>query len=159
MGERTPIWDTAARGVIFGLSLNHTKGHLVRAMMEAVAYALYDSYELLLQSGLPIHYPLVLNEGGAVSKLWRQIITDVFNVPTVLVERRTGAPFGDAILAGVATGVLPNFDVSKQWAHYVARMEPDPQRHARYMEYFALYRRLYRNVKDDFQALARLREQ
>jgi xylulokinase len=158
MGERTPIWDTAARGVIFGLSLNHTKGHLVRAMMEAVAYALYDSYELLLQAGLPIKYPLVLNEGGAVSKLWRQIITDVFNVPTVLVQRRTGAPYGDAILAGVATGVLPNFDVAKHWTQYVAQMDPDGGRHARYMEYFALYRRLYGHVKEDFQALAALRE-
>jgi ribulokinase len=158
MGERTPIWDTAARGVIFGLSLNHSKGHLVRAMMEAVAYALYDSYELLLQAGLPIHYPLVLNEGGAVSKLWRQIITDVFNVPTVLVQRRTGAPYGDAILAGVATGFLPSFDVAKQWVQYVAQMDPDPSRHNRYMEYFALYRRLYSHVKEDFQALAALRE-
>mgnify|MGYP000866032365 CR=1 FL=1 len=158
MGERTPIWDTAARGVIFGLSLNHTKGHLVRAMMEAVAYALYDSYELLLQAGLPIKYPLVLNEGGAVSKLWRQIITDVFNVPTVLVERRTGAPYGDAILAGVAMGVLPSFDVAKHWVKYVAQMDPDPGRHARYMEYFTLYRRLYRHVKEDFQALAALRD-
>jgi xylulokinase len=158
MGERTPIWDTAARGVVFGLSLNHTKGHLVRAMMEAVAYALYDSYELLLQAGLPIKYPLVLNEGGAVSRLWRQIITDVFDVPTVLVERRTGAPYGDAILAGVATGVFPSFEVAKQWATYVAQMDPDPARHARYMEYFALYRRLYVHVKEDFQALAALRD-
>jgi xylulokinase len=157
MGERTPIWDTAARGVIFGLSLNHTKGHLVRAMMEAVAYALYDSYALLLQAGLPIHYPLVLNEGGAVSKLWRQIITDVFNVPTVLVQRRTGAPYGDAILAGVGTGVFPDFSVAKQWAQYVAQMDPDPGRHSRYMEYFALYRRLYQHVKEDFRALAALR--
>ena len=113
MGERTPIWDVYARGVVFGLSLNHTKGHLVRAMMEAVAYALYDSYQLIIQSGLKINYPLVLNEGGAVSKLWRQIITDVFNVPTVLVKRRTGAPFGDAILAGVATGVFKDFGVAK----------------------------------------------
>lgn len=158
MGERTPIWDTAARGVIFGLSLNHTKGHLVRAMMEAVAFALYDSYELLIQSGLPIHYPLVLNEGGAVSKLWRQIITDVFNVPTVLVERRTGAPFGDAILAGVATGVFPDFGVAKRWARYEAQMDPDAARHGRYLEYFALYRQLYKHVREDFQTLARLRE-
>ncbi len=157
MGERTPIWDTAARGVIFGLSLNHGKGHLVRAMMEAVAYALYDSYQLLVQSGLPIHYPLVLNEGGAVSKLWRQIITDVFNIPTVLVQRRTGAPYGDAILAGVGAGVFADFGVAKQWAQYVAPMEPDAERHARYGEYFALYRRLYSHVKEDFQTLAQLR--
>jgi xylulokinase len=105
MGERTPIWDAYARGVIFGLSLNHTKGHIVRAMMEAVAYALYDSYQLIKKSGIKINYPLVLNEGGTVSKLWRQIISDVFNSPLVLVKRRTGAPFGDAILAGVATNL------------------------------------------------------
>ena len=113
MGERTPIWDTQARGVIFGLSLTHTKGHVGRAMMEAVAYALYDSYRLIKQAGLKVNYPIVMNEGGAVSKLWRQIITDVFNVPTVLVKRRTGAPFGDAILAGVVTGVLKDFTVAK----------------------------------------------
>lgn len=157
MGERTPIWDTQARGVIFGLSLNHTKGHLVRAMMEAVAYALYDSYQLILKSGLPINYPLVLNEGGAVSKLWRQIITDVFNTPTVLVKRRTGAPFGDAILAGVAAGVFRDFGVAKQWAEYVARMEPNAENHARYMEYFGLYKQIYGHVKDDFVELARIR--
>ena len=157
MGERTPIWDTQARGVVFGLSLNHTKGHLVRAMMEAVAYALYDSYQLILKSGLPINYPLVLNEGGAVSKLWRQIITDVFNTPTVLVKRRTGAPFGDAILAGVATGVFKDFGVAKQWAEYGARMEPNTANHARYMEYFGLYKQIYGHVKDDFVELARIR--
>lgn len=158
MGERTPIWDVDARGVIFGLSLNHTKGHIVRAMMEAVAYAMYDSYRLIKQSGLSISYPLVLNEGGAKSNLWRQIITDVFNVPTVLVSRRTGAPFGDAILAGVATGVFPDFSVAKDWVKYVDPMEPDQNNHDIYMEYFALYKRIYEHVKDDFKELARLRD-
>lgn len=158
MGERTPIWDTAARGVIFGLSLNHTKGHVVRAMMEAVAYALYDSYRLIKQAGLKINYPIVLNEGGAVSKLWRQIITDVFNVPTVLVKRRTGAPFGDAILAGVATGVFKDFSVAKEWAEYIDELTPDSTNHERYMEYFALYKQIYEHVKGDFQTLARLRD-
>ena len=158
MGERTPIWDVHARGVVFGLSLNHTKGHLVRAMMEAVAYALYDSYQLIIQSGLKINYPLVMNEGGAVSTLWRQIITDVFNVPTVLVKRRTGAPFGDAILAGVATGIFKDFAVAKAWSEYVAVMEPNPERHARYMDFFTLYKQVYEHVKGDYVTLAHLRD-
>jgi xylulokinase len=157
MGERTPIWDTYARGVIFGLSLNHTKGHVVRAMMEAVAYALYDSYRLLKEANLKINYPIVLNEGGAVSKLWRQIITDVFNVPTVLVKRRTGAPFGDAILAGVVTGVFDDFSVAKEWAEYIAPMEPIPENHERYMEIFPVYKQIYEHVKGDFRDLADLR--
>ena len=158
MGERTPIWDVYARGVIFGLSLNHTKGHIVRAMMEAVAYAMYDSYRLIKQSGLNINYPLVLNEGGAKSNLWRQIITDVFNAPTVLVGRRTGAPFGDAILAGVATGVFSDFSVAKEWVEYVDPMEPHQGNHEQYMDYFALYKRIYEHVKEDFRELAKLRD-
>jgi len=158
MGERTPIWDTRARGVIFGLSLSHTKGHVVRAMMEAVAYALYDSYRLIKQAGLKINYPIVLNEGGAVSKLWRQIITDVFSAPTVLVKRRTGAPYGDAILAGVVTGVLKDFSVAKEWAEYIDRLEPSQENHERYMEYFGLYKEIYEHVKGDFRTLARLRD-
>ena len=159
MGERTPIWDTTARGVIFGLSLNHGKGHLVRAMMEAVAYALYDSYRLIEQSGLRLSTPIVLNEGGAVSTLWRQIITDVFNVPTVLVKRRTGAPFGDAVLAGVATGIFKDYSVVKEWAETIDLMEPIPGHHEQYMEYFAIYKSIYEHVKPDFQTLARLRGQ
>jgi xylulokinase len=158
MGERTPIWDPVARGVVFGLSLNHTKGHLVRAMMEAVAYALYDSYRLIIESGLEINYPIIFHEGGTVSTLWRQIITDVFNVPTVLVLRRGGAPVGDAILAGVATGIFKDFSVAKQWARYSEPVEPIQANHDRYMEYFALYKQIYEHVKDDFQALASLRD-
>lgn len=158
MGERTPIWDPYARGVIFGLSLNHGKGHLVRAMMEAVAYALYDSYRLIKKAGLKINYPIVLNEGGAVSQLWRQIITDVFNVPTVLVKRRTGAPFGDAILAGVATGLFDDFSVAKEWTEYINRVEPIPGHHEQYMEYFELYKQIYEHIKTDYRALAQLRD-
>ena len=94
-----------------------------------------------------------------MSKLWRQIIADVFNVPIVLVKRRTGAPFGDAILAGVATGVFDGFGVAKEWAEYVEPMEPDAERHARYMEYFGLYKQIYEHVKGDFEALAALRDE
>jgi xylulokinase len=158
MGERTPIWDVHARGVVFGLSLRHTKGHLVRAAMEGVAYALYHSFEVISQAGLGVRYPLVMNEGGAKSALWRRIITDVFNIPTVLTQRRTGAPYGDCILAGVATGLCPDFRVAQEWAATIEPLEPIAAHHARYMEYFALYKRLYEHLKEDFVALARLRE-
>jgi xylulokinase len=158
MGERTPIWDVYARGVVFGLSLSHTKAHLVRAMMESVAYALYDSFRLIKDTGRPIRYPIILNEGGAKSKIWRRIITDVFNVPTALVKNRAGAPFGDAILAGVATGFFKDFSIAKQKAEYVDLMEPDPQKHQLYMDYFKVYKSLYQHVKSDFRDLAELRE-
>jgi len=157
MGERTPIWDVNARGVLFGLSLNHGRGHVVRAAMEGVAFALYHSFETLSAAGLRVNYPLVLNEGGAKSVLWRRIITDVFDVGTVLLERRTGAPFGDAILAGVATGVFPDFGVAREWATTIEPMEPDPAAHAAYMERFALFKQVYLDLRQDFVELARLR--
>jgi len=157
MGERTPIWDVNARGVLFGLSLNHTRSHVVRAAMEGVAFALYHSFETLSDSGLTVNYPLVLNEGGARSSLWRRIITDVFDVGTVLLARRTGAPFGDAILAGVATGVFKDFSVAREWAETIEPMEPDADAHAFYMERFALFKQVYQDLKEDLVVLARLR--
>ena len=156
MGERTPIWDTNAKGVIFGLSLRHTKGHLVRAMMESVAYALYHSFEVLSPSVPKINFPLVLNEGGAKSRLWRRIITDVFNLPTVLVGNRAGAPYGDCLLAGVGAGLIHSFDAAKEKVQYVEPMEPDPAAHAIYMEYFDLYKGLYVSLKDQFALVARV---
>ena len=158
MGERTPIWDVYARGAVFGLSMNHTRGHVIRAMMESVAYALYDSFVIIKQTGRKMNTPIVLNEGGAKSPLWRRIITDVFNVPTVLVERRTGAPYGDAILAGVATGVFEDFTVAKDWTQHVEPMEPDSKNHQIYMDYFDLYKNLYEHLRDDYRVLAALRE-
>ena len=156
MGERTPIWDSNARGTIFGLSLNHKKGHLIRATMEGVAFAMYDSFRLIKKAGMNIGDTIVMHEGGAKSVLWRKILTDVFNTSTVLTERRTGAPFGDAICAGVVTGLLKDFSVSKDWARYVDRMEPDEKNHHKYMEYFDLYKSLYGHLKEDYKSLRKL---
>ena len=157
MGERTPIWDANARGVLFGLSLNHTKAHLVRAMMEGVAYALYDSYLIIEKSCSKINLPIVFNEGGAKSKLWRRIITDVFNVPTVVVKSRIGAPMGDAILAGVATGIFKDFSIAKEKAEYIDHIEPIKENHDLYMNYFKIYKNLYEHTKSEFDDLAALR--
>ncbi|MES0341729.1 MAG: FGGY-family carbohydrate kinase [Candidatus Humimicrobiaceae bacterium] len=157
-GERTPIWDSHARGVVFGLSLNHNKGHWIRATMEGVAYAMYDSFRLIKESGRKINLPIVMHEGGAKSNLWRQIITDVFNIPTVLTKQRTGAPFGDAYLAGVVTGYFKDFSKCKELAEYIDRMEPDEKNNKLYMEYFNLYKDIYKNLKNDYRELSRIRE-
>ena len=159
MGERTPLWDVNARAVVFGLSLHHTKAHLVRSMMEGVAYAMYDSYRIIEKRCPTINLPIVLNEGGAKNRLWRRIITDVFNVPTVFVRSRLGAPMGDAILAGVATGVFKDFSIAKEKAEYIDRMDPIPENHDRYMEYYQLFGQIYEHVKEDYVTLARLRHQ
>ncbi|EQD77373.1 xylulose kinase, partial [mine drainage metagenome] len=146
MGERTPLWDVNARGVIFGLSLHHTKAHLVRATMEGVTFAMYDSFRIIQQRSSKINLPIVLNEGGARNRLWRRMITDVFNVPTVFLKSRIGAPMGDAILAGVAIGTFKDFSIARATSEYVDPMEPIVENHERYMEYYRLYGSLYRDL-------------
>ena len=126
--------------------------------MEGVAYALYDSLEYFKKRNFKINFPLVMHEGGAKSNLWRQIITDVFNVPTVLTKRKTGAPFGDAVLAGVATGHFKDFSMCKDWAEYVEKLEPVGKNNRIYMEYFSLYKKIYEHIKPDYRELAKLRE-
>ncbi len=158
MGERTVLWDVHARGVLFGLSLHHTKAHVIRAMMEGVAFVLYMNLQEMIKKGIKINFPVILNEGGAKSKLWRRIITDVFNVPTAFVENRVGAPYGDAILAGVSTGVFDSFLVAKEKAHYIDRMEPDEDMHKKYMDYYDIFLKLYKDIKGRYAELAALRE-
>jgi xylulokinase len=125
--------------------------------MEGVAYAMYQNYELIQEAGMRTNLPLILNEGGAVSRLWRGIITDVFGIQTAMVKRRTGAPYGDAILAGVATGLFRDFSVTKEWSEYVEHLEPNEESHRLYMDYFELYKKLYVHLKDDYEELAALR--
>jgi xylulokinase len=73
-----------------------------------------------------------------------------------MVENRVGAPYGDALLAGIAIGMYKDFSVAKEKATYVGRMEPDSKLHALYMDYFKLYKELYGHVKQDFRTLAEL---
>lgn len=156
MGARTPEFNKDARGVVFGWSMNHRKGHLIRSMMEGVAYSVYLQYSAMLAQGIPTKGPLVMNEGGAKSRLWRRIFTDVFNRPTVLLKNRTGAPYGNAILAGVATGWLPGYEVAKEWADYVDYLEPDPKNSDMYMKIFEIYQSIYRHLQEDYAVLSKL---
>ena len=126
-------------------------------MMEGVAYALYQSFELVSAHYPRINYPIVLNEGGAKSRLWRRIITDVFDQPTVTLKNRFGAPYGDCILAAKAAGLIPDYRIAREKAEYIEPMEPDGRTHEMYMEYFDLFKRIYRHVEDDFEALTSIR--
>ena len=98
----------------------------------------------------------MFNEGGAKSDVWRRIITDLFGVPSTLIEDRTGAPLGDTPLAGVAVGVFPDFSVAKERARYVELLEPDDRNHQIYEEFSDLYRSIYSHVQDRFKSLPSL---
>ena len=150
MGERTPIWDTHARGVIFGLSLNHGRGHVIRALMEGAGYALLHNFDLMQESGVRMRLPMVLSEGGASNPLWRQIIADILDVECVYAESSKGAPVGNAVAAGVGAGVFKNYDVVKDWVKLGAKSVPDAERHERYMKLYGVFRDLYPALKGHF---------
>lgn len=155
MGERTPIWDPVARGVLFGLSLAHGRGHVIRSFMEAAAYALYQNFLYIRASGLEMKLPMVLVEGGAKSALWRRIIADVFDIPVAFMAESKGAPVGNAINAGVGVGIFKSYDVVKDWVKFSNYEQPNSEAHAKYEQYYAIYDRLYGELKDEYQALAK----
>jgi xylulokinase len=99
---------------------------------------------------------LVFSEGGAKSDVWRRIITGVFGVPSTLIKDRTGAPLGDAMLAGVAVGVVPDFSVAKERARYVELLEPDDRNRQIYQEFSGLCKSIYSHVQDGFKSLQSL---
>ena len=104
-GERTPHPDPDARGAFVGLTLRHQKAHLTRAVLEGVAFGLRDSLELMRALGLTIEQ-VRASGGGARSRLWRQIVSDVFGTQIVTVNVTEGAAYGAALLAGAGTGVF-----------------------------------------------------
>jgi len=156
MGERAPIWDPLARGVFFGLSLAHGRGHIIRAMMESVGYAVLHNVELVRQTGVGIKSPLFLGEGGAQSSLWRQIISDVLNAECAYIKESRGAPVGNAINAGVGVGIFKNYHIIKDWLKVTDEIKPNPERHKFYNKIHQIYRQLYPALKKHYKELAQV---
>jgi xylulokinase len=154
-GERTPLNDPQARGVIAGLSLAHGRGHLYRAILEATAYGMAHNVEAMRGSGVAPERVVAVG-GGAKSDLLLQIVSDVTGLEQELPEQTVGAAYGDAALAGLATGRLSLADLRANWVRIVRRFTPDADRQALYEEYYRVYRDLYPHTREDVHTLARL---
>ena len=153
-GERTPYPDPSARGVFFGLTLRHTKAHLVRAVLEGVAYGLRDSLELLRGMNLPVEQ-VRASGGGARSALWRQIQADVNNCELVTINVDEGPAFGVALLAGVGAGIYPSVaEACDRTIALATRTAPQPDAVAVYGDYYPIYRELYQSLRDRFGEVA-----
>lgn len=155
-GERTPINDPRARGLICGLTLSHDRRHVYRAILEGTAYAINHNLEVMRAAGgQPSR--IVAVGGGAKNLVWLQIVSDVSGVPQEVPAQTIGASYGDAFLAGLATGVVPSLDVlDSTWVKSERVIEPDPRVHDLYREYYAIYRRLYDHTASDQHDLAAL---
>ena len=155
-GERTPYPDPNARGVFVGLSLRHGKEHLVRAVLEGVAFGLRDSLEIMRDLGVPIRQ-IRASGGGARSPLWRQILADVFGLPVVTTNAEEGPAYGVALLAAVGTGTFPSVPEACRLAiKVVSQTDPDLEAVRLYEEYYGVYRSLYPTLKGTFTRLVDL---
>ena len=153
-GERTPHADSNARGVFVGLHSGHERGHLVRAVLEGVTFALRDSLELMRGLGVDATESVAVG-GGARSAIWRQMQADVLGVPVVTVGPSGGAPYGAAVLAAVGSGVFATVkDACQAWIHPLDRIAPQSGVADAYGGAYERYRRLYPRLKDHFAEFA-----
>ena len=154
LGERTPHMDARARGVFFGLALRHGRGHLARAVMEGVAFAMRDSLEIFRSMGVSTQR-IIAAGGGAKSAVWRQIQADVFGSPLVRGAVEEPAARGAAILAGVGAGLFSSLErAAQQSAALGEPVAPIPANVARYNELYPLYRSLYPKLKEAYRELS-----
>ena len=153
-GERSPIWDSYARGVFFGLNLNTGKEEMIRAVMEGSAYGLRHNIDEAKKIGVGIK-ELRSVGGGSKSDIWLKIKASVLNMPVVVPDISTGAPFGDAIICGSGLGIYKDpGKFAKEAAKIKKIIEPDEEWHKVYSEIYEVYLSLYRNMKEDFHRLA-----
>jgi xylulokinase len=142
MGERTPHLDPEARAALVGLTASHTRGHIVRAILEGVAFSLQDSFRIFADLGVPVTR-VRLGGGGARSPLWRQIQADVYGYDIDIVEAEEGAAFGAAILAGVGAGAWPSVEDACHAIVKVASSVSPSEETALMRERYEAYRRIY----------------
>jgi xylulokinase len=152
MGERTPHLDADARGALVGLTASHTRAHIVRAILEGVAFSLKDTFTIFEEMKVPVK-SIRLGGGGVRSPLWRQIQADVYDHEVEIVEAEEGAAYGAAILAGVGAKIWPSVDEACDSVVRVAsRTQPNPANAEVMQKNYAAYRRIYPAMKSIFSS-------
>jgi xylulokinase len=147
MGERTPYLDANARAMLVGLTASHTRAHVVRAIMEGVAFSLRDTFTIFEEIDVPVK-SIRLGGGGARSSLWRQIQADVYGRPVQIVAVEEGAAYGAAILAGIGAKTWPTVDAACDAVVRVAgTTDPNAQDSSTMNRAYASYRRIYPSMK------------
>lgn len=153
-GERTPLQDPRARGLISGLTLSHGRGRLNRAMLEATAYGVRHIFEAMREAGGGGER-LVAVGGGTKGGLWTRIVSDVTGRPQELPEQTTGASYGDALLAARAVGLARQ---DEDWSRIARTVEPNPKNRELYDQLYGVYRELYPATREQMHNLADLQK-
>jgi xylulokinase len=149
MGERTPHCDPHIRAALVGLAANHGRGHVVRAVMEGVAFSLRDTFSIFSELSVPVER-IVVGGGGARSALWREIQANVYGRAVETIAADEGAAYGAAILAGVGARVWSSVDEAVDaTVHRGGTTEPQAEVVATMNNRYTPYRRLYPVLRSD----------
>lgn len=147
MGERTPHLDSDVRGALLGLAASHGRGHIIRAILEGVAFSLQDSLTIFAEIGVPVS-DIRLGGGGARSPLWRQIQADVYAKPVSLLAAEEGCAYGAAVLAGVGAKMWPSVDEAcAEIVRIASVVSPIKQSSEKLQQQYKLYRAIYPALK------------
>ncbi len=151
-GERTPVNDPLARGIIAGLTLSHGRSHIYRSFMEAIAYGIRQNLDAMADAGMPARR-LVAIGGGARNPLLVQIVSDVTGREQE-VHASVGAAYGNAMMAAVGVGILEDLSATRTWVGTGPIVRPDPEASQFYDRRYLLYRQLYDDTADLMHTLA-----
>ena len=147
-GERSPIFNPEAKGLISGFSLMHTRSHLVRALVEGITLSIYDRLKVAEDLNLPMDR-ILLTGGGAKNDFWRQMITDAIGRPTYCTEAQEAAGLGAAMLAATGAGIYPTVrDACEAMAPAVRETRPDPEHRGAYGQLYLRFKDLYARNRD-----------
>ena len=152
LGEKTPIHDPLARGVLSGLGLHHGVGDIWRALLEAVALGFRHHIEVARGIGYPVTR-ILASDGGAKSAVWMQIVADAIQMPVHLLAGHPGSCLGAAFVAGIGIGAFTDWQEIERFVAPAATVEPRPENAAAYDALYARYRETYERLKP-IQALA-----
>ena len=141
-GERTPLHDPKAKGVLFGLSLKHTRGDVYRAILESVAFGIRHNVEVMRQEGVVPRRILAVG-GGTQNDLWMQLVSDIVGIELAIPEQLIGASYGDAFMAGVGIGLFQDLKEITRWVKNRKVITANPEAHRKYAVNYGIFRRLY----------------
>ncbi len=157
IGEKTPIFDPLARGILFGLTLQHQRAHIYRAILEGISFGFHHHLQILSERGFVVNRVRVSN-GGARSKLWRQITADVLGLQLEEIAHHPGSSLGAAFVAGIGVGAFTDWVEIEKFIRISAITSPDLERHAKYLQLFDIYCDLYESNKHNYKRLAEIEE-
>ncbi|WP_302441898.1 gluconokinase [Colibacter massiliensis] len=150
-GERAPYWNSELRGMFFGFSLNHSRSHMIRAVMEGICYSLNSVMSALREFGSI--EDIRVSGSFTKSQLWLQILADVLNEPITLPDNSEGAAFGAAVLGFISGGKLSGIADTASLVHPKKVYVPQAENVAVYKELFRIFERIYENLQPEFTAI------